>query len=46
MMSSLSNRTHHVYTAHIVTFNTTPQIQYEWVGKAQVTFGEIPKESL
>ena len=45
-MGWLSGKTHNVYTAHIVTFNTTPQIQYEWVGKAQVTFGEIPKEAL
>ena len=46
MMGSLANKTHQAYTAHIVTFNTEPQIKYEWVTKADVTFGEIPIAAL
>ena len=42
MMGGLANKTHQAYTAHILTFNTEPQIQYEWVTKADVTFGDIP----
>lgn len=46
MMSSLSNKTHQTLTAHIIVFNTEPQIRYEWVTGADVTFGEIPLEVL
>lgn len=46
MMGSLANKTHQAYTAHIIVFNVEPVIRYEWVIKADVTFGEIPKESL
>ena len=45
-MSGLSGKTHRAYTAHIIHFNTEPRISYEWVGFAEVTFGDIPKESL
>lgn len=44
MMSSLANKTHHVYTAHCLLFNTEPMITYEWVGTAAVTFGDVPLE--
>lgn len=39
MMLSLANKTHNAYTAHIIVFNIKPMIKYEWVGKAEVTFG-------
>lgn len=42
MMSSLCNKTHSAYTAHIIVFNTKPLIRYEWVTKADVTFGDVP----
>lgn len=44
MVRSLSNQTHRIYTAHIVVFNTQPAIRYEWVTRAEVTFGEVPEE--
>jgi len=46
MMMSLANRSHNAFTAHIVTFNTTPVIQYKWVTKVEVVFGEISEEIL
>lgn len=46
MMGKLANKTHQAYTAHSVTFNTQPLIQYEWVTRADVTFGDIPRECL
>jgi hypothetical protein len=39
MMSSLANQTHQAYTAHTIVFNVDPLIRYEWVTKAEVTFG-------
>jgi hypothetical protein len=42
MMSSLANETHQSLTSHIITFNTNPQIQYEWITKSDVVFGNIP----
>lgn len=44
MMSQLSNKTHQIYTAHCIVFNVEPQIKYEWVSKADVTFGDVPIE--
>jgi predicted house-cleaning NTP pyrophosphatase (Maf/HAM1 superfamily) len=46
MLSSLSNETHQCFSAHILTFNTDPEIKYEWVTKSDVTFGKIPLECL
>ena len=46
MMGGLSNKTHQAYTAHVVIFNVEPQIRYEWVTKADVTFGDIPTVAL
>lgn len=44
MMSALANQTHQAYTAHVIVFNTEPQIKFEWVTKADVTFGDVPVE--
>jgi predicted house-cleaning NTP pyrophosphatase (Maf/HAM1 superfamily) len=44
MITKLANRTHNLYTAHIIVFNAEPEIKYEWVSKAEVTFGKIPIE--
>jgi predicted house-cleaning NTP pyrophosphatase (Maf/HAM1 superfamily) len=41
MIQGLSGQTHRIYTANIVVFNCEPNIKYEWVGKSEVTFGEI-----
>ena len=46
MGQTLSNEQHRVYTAHIVVFNTDPVIRYEWVARAEVTFGDVPLEVL
>ena len=41
MVSELAGNTHRIYTANIVVFNTEPILKYEWVSKAEVTFGKI-----
>lgn len=46
MMGGLANQTHQAYTAHIITFNTEPVIQFEWVAQADVTFGDVPIQCL
>lgn len=42
MMGSLANKTHQAYTAHVIVFNAEPCIKFEWVTKADVTFGDVP----
>lgn len=46
MMHGLANKTHEIYTAHVIVFNTQPEIRYEWVTKAEVTFGDISVNAL
>ena len=49
MMEGLSGQTHRVYTAHAVVFNQKKNAKgyrEEWVAKAEVTFGDIPREVL
>lgn len=46
MAQGLANSEHRVYTAHILVFNTEPKIRYEWVERAEVTYGEVPLEVL
>ena len=49
MMGDLSSQTHRVYTAHTVIFNPKKYpkgYKQEWVARAEVTFGDIPREIL
>ena len=41
MIQELAGNTHRIYTANILVFNSEPQIFYEWVSRAEVTFGPI-----
>ena len=41
MVQGLAGNTHRIYTANIVVFNAEPIIKYEWVSKAEVTFGNV-----
>ena len=44
MVQQLANNTHTIYTANIIVFNAEPLIRYEWVSKADVTFGNVDIE--
>lgn len=46
MVQELSGNTHRIYTANIIVFNAKPLIRYEWVTRAEVTFGKITPDIL